>query len=348
MARLSFCLLAVLLACGSSGAQQSSKAARETVQTIGQLRAIELPDRARIQFGPPAEVPGLLRLLNRQLRTLIIEVLTDQNRRNEVADSEEVFSELRKAGWNEIPDHKWNAYGEIIQISFDWKLGYDPGLLVVSTQLWIPCGSSDPDSAIYVFQGRARKWNLVLASDADYDGIRGSEESGMQYEISPPDSRGKWFLAIANSPPSCRSAQATLRYKVLRPGRSADEPLTLLDRRVPVIRDFDPPFRLRVEEEWVSLTQGKDRKLDGATGVTIARYEVGGAQVKRIQPLALTPEDFLDEWVQLEWDEASRWSNASHQTELEQWHAKLNGFAYDSVELESVKQCPGEKDFDGR
>jgi hypothetical protein len=75
------------------------------------------------------------------------------------------------AGWEEIPDHKWNAYGEIIRIEFDWKLGYEPDLLIVSLQLWIPCGSSDPDSAVYVFQGKARHWELVLAADADFDSL---------------------------------------------------------------------------------------------------------------------------------------------------------------------------------
>jgi hypothetical protein len=111
----------------------------------------------------------------------------------------------------------------ISQIGFDLRAGYDPGILIVYTQLWIPCGT-DPDSAIYVFQGSSREWKLVMATDADFDPRGDLQESGLQYELSPPDANGEWFLAIAHSPPACGPTQPNLRYKVLRPGRSADEP----------------------------------------------------------------------------------------------------------------------------
>ena len=156
----------LLLSCSQLDAQRVSTHAREAVQTIRELRAIGLPDHADIENGPPPKVPSLLRQLNRQLLALVADTLNDTSRHT-IPREEEITAQLRTAGWEEIPDHKWNAYGEIIGINFDWKLGYEPDLLIVAPQLWIPCGSSDPDSAIYVFQGRARRWELVLAADAD-------------------------------------------------------------------------------------------------------------------------------------------------------------------------------------
>jgi len=331
------CLASIVLACIHVAGQSVSPQALETVQTIRELRAIGLPNDAG-QSGPPAKVPGLLRALNRQLRTLVTSTLNDR-RRSGVASERDILLELQAAGWKEIPRYKWNAYGEISQIRFDIRPEYDPGILVVSTQLWVPCGSSDPDTAIYVFQGRARDWKLVLATDADFDPIGAPEESGMQFKVSPPDGNGEWYLAIAQAPPACGPGPtpSSLRYKILRPGGSPDEPRILLDRREPLNEKFQPPFRLEVEDDWFAVTKGKERKLDGEPGISIDRYQVTRNEITRMQPMALAPDDFLDEWVQLDWSEATHLSSPS--SDLPTWHSILNTLAYDSTEIEFVQPC---------
>jgi hypothetical protein len=339
MPRFAIGVALFLLACSQLDAQRVSTHAREAVQTIRELRAIELPDRVDIENGPPPQVPGLLRQLNRQLLALVVDTLNDSSHHT-IPREEEITEQLRMAGWLEIPDHKWNAYGEIIQVRFGWQLGYEPNLLIVSPQLWIPCGSSDPDSAVYVFQGKARQWKLVLAADADFDSPGASQGTGLQYELSPPDAKGGWFLAIANAPPSCRWTSANLHYRILRPGTSADKPRILFDRLDPLDLKFNPPFDLKMETDWFALTRGKVRKLDGEQGVSVARYEVDGEKVRRIHPLGLKPEDFIDEWVQLNWDDAKRWSNESLQPDLQSWHSKLLGLEQDSTEMKFVQPCP--------
>ena len=334
------CLAAIVLACIQVAGQSVSLQAQQTVETVRELRAIGLPNFEAGENGPPARVPGLLRKLNSQLRMLITDTLNDQSRSG-VVNEREITKELQLAGWKEIPPYKWSAYGEISQIRFDLKLGYDPGILVVSTELWVPCGSTDPDTAVYVFQGRARNWKLVLATDADFDFAGEHDDSGMQYSLSPQDANGNWYLAIAQAPPECGPAPApnSLRYKILRPGRSADEPRILLDRREPLDEKFRPPFRLEVQDDWFAVTKGRERKLDGEPGVSIARYQIIGDEAKRMQPLALTPEDFLDEWVQLDWDEATH--SSSQSSELPKWHSMLNALANDSTEIEFVQPCRG-------
>ena len=339
MPRLALGFVLVLVSPPLALAQPVSTHAREAVQTIRELRAIGLPDPDDLANGPPAKVPGLLRRLNQALKQLVIETLNDGARRGAPSE-EEITEQLRTAGWDEVPDHKWNAYGEIVAIKFDWKIGYEPGILIVTTQLWIPCGSSDPDTAVYVFQGRARQWALVLAADADFDRLQVSQQSGLQSEISPPDDHGKWFLAVAHAPPSCRRSASELHYKLLRPGHSPDEPVTILDRRDLVDPRFEPPFALRVEEDWFALTRGKHRKLDGEWGISIARYEVNDLQVQRTHPLALSPEDFLDEWVQLTWVDASRWAREPKSLSLQHWHSVLNALESDSTEIRVVQRCP--------
>jgi hypothetical protein len=334
-----FLSIAILvLTCIQVEGQSVSSHAQEAVLTIRELRAIGLPNFDAGDNGPPARVPGLLRELNRQLRTLITDTLNDRSRSG-VASEDEIIKELQAAGWKEIPPYKWNAYGEISQIRFDPRMGYDPGILIVSTQLWVPCGSSDPDTAIYVFQGAARDWKLALATDADFDTTGDQGENGMQYNLSPPDANGSWYLAIAQAPPLCgpTTNPTGLRYKILRPGRSPDEPRILLDRRESLNEKFQPRFRLEVSDDWFAVIRGKSRKLDGEPGISIARYQVLGEEMTRMQPLALTPENFLDEWVQLDWGEAAHWSRQA--SNLQEWHSTLNALAYDSTEIEFVQPC---------
>jgi hypothetical protein len=332
------CLTLVALACSHSAcAQQVSPNAQKAVETIRQLRMITLPN-SMLEEAPPARVPGLLRQLNQHLRALIVEDLNDGTKHS-LPGEEEILEQLRIAGWEEISSQKWNAYGEIRRIKFDWKLGYEPTMLIVSTQLWIPCGNSDPDSAVYVFQGTGRKWNLLLVADSDFDPAGTDDDTGMQYRISPPDDDGKWFMALAHLPPSCRMDRTVLYFKVLRPGVNADKPDVLLTRRDKIHPQFAPAFQVDVETDWFAITEGKIRRLDGEPGVSILRYELSGNQVQRIAPLAVLPEDFLDQWVQSSWNDAKKWTKESPETTLQDWHTKLSRLEVDSAEFESTYQC---------
>jgi hypothetical protein len=200
-------LILNLLGCTVLIAQPVSGHAQKAVETIQQLRAIGFPNSYTsidLEAGPPAKVPGLLRGLNQELKALIVEDLNDQTRLAGPSE-DEIREQLTAAGWEEIPRHKWNAYGEIRQIKFDWKPEYEPGVLIVSTQLWVPCDGVAADSAIYVFQGTGRKWNLVLATESDFESTDKRDEGGLQYEISPRDSKGNWFLVMAPCHPTVRA-----------------------------------------------------------------------------------------------------------------------------------------------
>jgi hypothetical protein len=183
MRTISTCLVFVLLASTHLRAQQLSSHAHSLVETIQQLRSVGLPSPNEVDT-PPARVPGLLRQLNQELKAFIIDDLNDSTRYG-APNEEELLEQLRAAGWNELPNHKWNAYGEIRQIKFDWKTEYQPGILIGSPQLWIPCGGSEPDSVIYVFRGNGRHCDLVLSTDSDFEAQGHRDESGIQYAISP-------------------------------------------------------------------------------------------------------------------------------------------------------------------
>jgi hypothetical protein len=147
-------------------------------------------------------------------------------------------------------------------------------------------------------------------------------------------------------PPSCRGASNTLSYKVLRPGDVADKPEVLLTVRDKIDREFDPPFRLDLQLDWFAVTEGIRRKLDGERGVSISRYQIIGRRLQQLAPLALSAEDFLDHWIQLNWVDASGWTTAASNAGIREWHSKLNGLEFDSTEMKSVRLCSGTTEGD--
>lgn len=324
-------------------AQDVSPHAREAVRTVQELRTIPLPNFELGPSPPPARVPGLLRSLNQELKDLIIEVLNDPHR-DSLAEATTVYDELKRAGWGDIYRSRWNAYGEISNIDFDWVTDHSPPLLVVDTELWEPCGS-DPYSTLYVFQQRGRNWDLILTTEADYLPTVGNEpDAGMQYEVSPRDQNGKWFLGVASVFPDCRTNglddKREVRFKIVRAGATPENPTVLLDRRVQIFNKFNTPFEINSDEDKFAVTVGKERRLDGGLGVSIFRFDVWQNQVSRIAPFALRPEDFFDEWVRTDWSEVAPWANAANRADLEAWHAKLGALAFDSTEIEFVQPCP--------
>jgi hypothetical protein len=124
-------------------------------------------------------------------------------------------------------------------------------------------------------------------------------------------------------------------------GAKVAEPIVLLTRQEKLVGDFNPPFLLDVQEDWLAMTERKLRKLDGGLGVAISRYQVGDNQVQRIAPLALTPQDFLDQWIQLTWADASQWSKGSSSDAIKEWHSELSVLSSDSTEIRSVHLCSG-------
>jgi len=318
-------------------AQDLSRHAREAVKTIQELRTIPLPNFESGPIAPPARVPGLLRQLNQELRNLIVEVLNDP-RRDSLADVGMVYSELKSAGWGDIYRSRWNAYGEISNIDFRWVTDHDPPLLVVDTELWVPCGS-DPYSTLYVFQKKGRSWELILTTDVDY--LPGGEDpdKGMEYVVSSQDENGKWFLGVASVFPNCRNnTNGEVRFKVLGPGPSPENPVVLLARSEQLNDQFDAPFRITADQDKFSITLGKERRLDGGLGISISRFDVREDRVTRVPPFALSPEDFLDEWVRTGWSEVAPWTKVKD--DLQVWHARLKALAYDSTEIEFVQPCP--------
>ena len=64
------------------------------------------------------------------------------------------------------------------------------------------------------------------------------------------------------------------------------------------------------------------------------RYAVEGDKVQRIEPIALSPKDFVDEWLSSRWEEITQWSEPG----LGEVHKRLR-LSGDTVFQDQVEHC---------
>ncbi|MCX6624397.1 MAG: hypothetical protein NTY38_25720 [Acidobacteria bacterium] len=102
---------------------------------------------------------------------------------------------------------------------------------------------------------------------------------------------------------------------------------------------------------WVKVKAGEVRieclgasiDVDRLVRKHVLRYRIGERGVERIDPVALRPQDFSEEWLSRPWAEvASRSDPASLET-LERWHRRLHA-DFVSGEFDFVQRCSAKTD----
>lgn len=73
-----------------------------------------------------------------------------------------------------------------------------------------------------------------------------------------------------------------------------------------------------------ALIEFADSSIDAGILVrdTVRHFRIDGDRVRRVAPLALSPRDFVQEWLQNGWEESARWSVSPA---LREWHRKSGG-----------------------
>lgn len=291
-----------------------------------------VPDDPRIR--PAART--LLKKLKHQLRDLLLDTINAQDHR--IRSPERLKSNLlAKLKKSSIPVGGYEI-GDITGISIQ-RPERHPNLLAFTTTLGILCGN---DTSLYLAKRRGTRWELILALEAnDYKEINGAQGS-FEYAILPPDLKGDFFVVTVDINPWCTSFWQAIRYKVFRVGSKPYRPKRIMSRKETVYEGNDLVYRLSTESKGFTLSFTGETFASGTTRQHVARYAVVGDQVRRVAPIALEPQDFLDEWISLPWKEASRWSEPSVRSGLRGWHAKLKQNRYSEqydFELSFVQSC---------
>src|SRR5262249_4595461 len=217
-------------------------------------------------------------------------------------------------------ESKQHPFGRICALEVSQPPGH-PELMAVMVRLSINCGQ---DSALYIFREMAGVWRLLIGDEgANYESIEDARES-LNYSVSPFDTGGGFFVAVATIGPACIGSWRNLWYRVLRPGPEPYEPRAILDKKECIWLGSDPPYTLQARAGGFTLDFFAPRTLDTGFRRHIVKYQIAGDQAIRVAPLAEFPEDFLDEWSSQPWDEASRWVTKGAAVDLKHIHSELH------------------------
>ena len=225
-------------------------------------------------------------------------------------------------------------------------LDYGRYLLLV-TGVGVQCGE---DQSAYLYKGGPGGWKLVFASEQDdyrkdvykvqnFTEIAVSGWAGEAQPDTPP------LVATLGYAPWCSSAWSALYTRLWRMSATSVTPKPLVDRTDGLWWGGDDFGSAELTANDL-LVQHTDASID--TGVHhrmhVRHYRVGlGDRVERADPVALSPRDFVDEWLVSDWKEAGGWIEpGADRSGLLREHGKFdyNRWAYT---FDGTKRCRNDR-----
>jgi hypothetical protein len=190
-----------------------------------------------------------------------------------------------------------------VEVAFE-PVEAHPELIAVRTTIDVPCGG---DNSLYLFRRDGDAWRLIFARESGaYRSFAGALDM-FDYAVSPSDANGRFFVVTANVVPSCNGLWHLLRYDVRRVKEDDPYGARVLFSASHSIH-LDDAYELEAGEEDFSIRWRAEQSLDLGLHARdyVRHYAVCADRVERIEPFALTPEAFVDEWAEMPWEEASR------------------------------------------
>lgn len=195
----------------------------------------------------------------------------------------------------------------------------------------ILCGFDD---SAYVYRSTAQGWRRVWQSEQN-NYLEGAYRPQMIVSVQV-SLRADMVLTLGREP-WCTSWWHDVYYRVFRLG---SEGRPLIDGSSWAYVPEDPPIRGRFDEDRV-LVEFTVASLDPGihSRKKVVNYKIDGNRVSRVDPLALSPRDFVEEWVGTKWNQVSQWTE---QQSFRGWHEQHRGtltFVY------STMRCRGSADL---
>ncbi len=144
----------------------------------------------------------------------------------------------------------------------------------------------------------------------DYEAIKEAFGDFFEYFVLPQPS-GKWLVAAAHGTPWCSSRFSAFAVDLIQPVRDKAPQQTLQHLDYGYSRDEGVVPKIRPDGFELRM-QVNSLDLDLLTRRGIYRFQLIDNRLERIQPIAINGRDFVDEWLQVPWANAKRWSDPAN------------------------------------
>ena len=196
----------------------------------------------------------------------------------------------------------------------------DPPLIGLKVGFDLTCGYDD---MLLMYEWSGSNWRRVVRwQSGNYREVSGAFGDYFQYVIFSHGRGSNWLVAVTHGSPWCSSNWSAYDLDVVQAENKNSEQHAIFHREIPYRRDVEPTlttepggFFLRLE------VSNLDPDILFRAGLYHYRTDLG--QVRRYQPVAENPRDFLDEWLQSDWSEAAEWSARDQIRALEEYHEKI-------------------------
>jgi hypothetical protein len=240
------------------------------------------------------------------------------NSRDERPIAWELNQELKRAGLvcDDNIDHPVCDWGSPLGYVGPVKVQRDGSHLVVQTGVGIICGF---DESAYIYQWKTDRWvRRWHYENDDYSEKKYVPEELHAVLIAPTYKNPQPLVLTLATYPWCTSTWNSVIYSLWRLGPDEASARLLLKKREDANRGARlPPIMGSVGQD-DALIEFISPSLDCQMlmHTAIRHYEVDGSRVKRVGPLAVSPQDFVEEWLKAPWSESLTWS----ERDLQKWH----------------------------
>src|SRR5579862_1015973 len=208
----------------------------------------------------------------------------------------------------------------------------DPDKLVVIVGVDVPCGSND---AAYIYDYSQGEPRLVLESH----GTRDHDEGITNVRFSKRDASGSQLILTLRYAVQCGSSWNMLSYDLFRLSTMASAAVPILGGEQGIWFAGAHPYHLRIEpDELLMEVQGSSIDANIHNREHVLHFNAPGSTAERVDPVALQPQDFVDEWFTRPWSEMESRSAESARDKLQKWHDFLSG-DFVAGEFQFVQRC---------
>jgi hypothetical protein len=216
-----------------------------------------------------------------------------------------------------------NLLGSLGDVSFS----SESGILVVTTAVGILC---QYDESAYGYRQVNGRWRRIWESEQnDYSPKKYAPQHLAAVHIWQLYKRGSGdgppFIMTLGNHWGCASSWHPVYYRVWRVDSSG--PKLLIDGSEPAWLRGDDYIVGSIAQDRMNENAPVDVLLEFTQGSiegvreSIRHFLIDGDQVRRVDPVALGPRDFVSEWLTRGWNESGTWSQS---VGLRQWHTRLH------------------------